>query len=334
MKLNDSIKILNEANKWLSIKQKVILATVIKTWGSSPRPVTSKMIINNKGNFLGSVSGGCVESAVISECLKLFEDKKSFKKLEFEVTDKNAWDVGLSCGGTILIFIEKINQVKKQLLDKIIQKKVVEFSIITDLDNGFSCAHEKKKPINKYFIKYEKGISFTLKKKKSGIIKNSNIFVEIYEKPIKLIIVGAVHITQHIVNFVKDLNIEVVIIDPRKYFINREKFPKIKIINKWPNEAFEEIKTNENSALISLTHDSKIDDPALKYALTKKFFYIGVLSSKKNHLKRCKRFIATGFTKNQTKKIFSPIGIFLGGKSTPEIALSITSQLVSEINKA
>ena len=109
MKLNDNIKILHEANKWLNAKQKVILATVIKTWSSSPRPVASKMIINNKGNFFGSVSGGCVESAVISECIQLFKEKKSFKKLEFDVGDKNAWEVGLSCGGKILIFIEKIS---------------------------------------------------------------------------------------------------------------------------------------------------------------------------------------------------------------------------------
>ena len=223
---------------------------------------------------------------------------------------------------------------KKNLLNTIIKKNGNEFCIITDLNSGFSCVHEKNQTIDKYFIKYEKIINLSLKKKKNGILKNSDIFIEVYKKPIKLIIVGAVHITQHIIEFVRDLNIEVVIIEPRKYFINYEKFLNIKIVNEWPNEAFKEIESNENCALIALTHDSKIDDPALKHAMMKKFFYIGVLSSKRNHLKRCKRLIASGFSRKQVNKVFSPIGISLGGQSAPEIAISITSQLISEINKA
>jgi len=102
-------KILNEAKDWLSIKQNVVLATVIKTWGSSPRQVGSKMIVNSNGNFSGSVSGGCVESAIVRESLNLLKNKKTFKKIEFKVSNESAWDVGMACGGEILIFLEKIN---------------------------------------------------------------------------------------------------------------------------------------------------------------------------------------------------------------------------------
>ena len=102
-------KILDEANNWLATSKSVILATVIKTWGSSARPIGSKMIINEKGDFSGSVSGGCVESAVVSESLDLIKKNKSFKKIEFDVTDKDAWDIGLTCGGKIYIFLEKIS---------------------------------------------------------------------------------------------------------------------------------------------------------------------------------------------------------------------------------
>ena len=102
-------KILNEAKDWLLSKQSVVLATVIQTWGSSPRQVGCRMIVNDKGDFSGSVSGGCVETAVVRECLGLLKEKKPFKKIEFKVSNENAWEVGLACGGEIAIFLEQIN---------------------------------------------------------------------------------------------------------------------------------------------------------------------------------------------------------------------------------
>ena len=109
MKNSFDEKILDEAKDWLSSKQKIVLATVVQTWGSSPRQIGSKMIVNEKGDFSGSVSGGCVESSVVRECLKLLKEKKSFKKIEFKVSNESAWEVGLACGGEIAIFLEQIN---------------------------------------------------------------------------------------------------------------------------------------------------------------------------------------------------------------------------------
>ena len=109
MKNSFDEKILEEARDWLTAKQNVVLATVIQTWGSSPRPVGSRMIINGKGDFSGSVSGGCVETTVVRECLGLLKEKKSFKKIEFKVSNESAWEVGLACGGEIAIFLEQIN---------------------------------------------------------------------------------------------------------------------------------------------------------------------------------------------------------------------------------
>ena len=101
--------ILEEAISWIESGQQVALATVVQTWGSSPFQIGSKMIINEKGKFLGSVSGGCVETSVITECLELIKNKNSFKKIDFKVSDENAWDVGLACGGEMTVFIEQIN---------------------------------------------------------------------------------------------------------------------------------------------------------------------------------------------------------------------------------
>ena len=224
---------------------------------------------------------------------------------------------------------------KKQLLDQIIKKKKNkdEFAIITNITNGESCIFEKNEPIDKNFEKYLEQIKNYFEKKKNGIIENTDIFVETYIRPIKVIIVGAVHIAQYLVDYAKSLNFEISIIDPRGYFATEQRFPDLKIINKWPEEAFKEIETNENSALIALTHDPKIDDPALQHALKNKFYYIGALGSKKTHENRCKRLKEAGFTDEQINSIHGPIGIKLGGKSAPEIALSIIAQLVSETYK-
>ena len=109
MKNSFDEKILDEAKDWLAAKRNVVLVTVIQTWGSSPRPIGSRMIINDKGDFSGSVSGGCVETAVVRECMGLLKQNKPFKKIEFKVSDESAWDVGLACGGEIAIFLEQIN---------------------------------------------------------------------------------------------------------------------------------------------------------------------------------------------------------------------------------
>jgi len=224
---------------------------------------------------------------------------------------------------------------KKKLLDTIIYKKNenIAFAIITNLENGEGCIFEKGKPLDKNFNKFEKNINLYFDKKKNGIIDGTNIFVETYVLPIKVFIVGAVHIAQYLVSFANTLNFEISIIDPRGYFASKKRFPDINIINKWPKEAFEELKPDKDSALIALTHDPKIDDPALQYAINNNFFYIGALGSKKTHENRCSRLRKSGFTETQIKKIFGPIGIKLGGKAAPEIALSIISQLVSEVYK-
>ena len=224
---------------------------------------------------------------------------------------------------------------KLELLKEIISKKEkkVEFAIITNIENGESCIFEKDKNIDKNFEKYLDKINLFYDQKKNGVIENTNIFVEIYIRPINVIIVGAVHIAQYLVDFAKSLNFEISIIDPRGYFATKQRFPGIKIINKWPKEAFEEIKADQNSALIALTHDPKIDDPALQYAIKKNFFYIGALGSKKIHENRCKRLKEAGFSDAEINSIHGPIGIKLGGKSAPEIALSIIAQLVAETYK-
>jgi len=222
-----------------------------------------------------------------------------------------------------------------KILQEIIKKKEnkSEFAIITDLETGNNEIFELNKSISKDFEKYKDQINEFYKNKKNGIIEGTNIFIETYIRPIKVIIVGAVHIAQYLIDYAKSLNFEILVIDPRGYFATKQRFPGIEIMNKWPDEAFKEIITDSKTALIALTHDPKIDDPALQHALKKNFYYIGALGSKKTHANRCERLKEAGFNDDQINLINGPIGIKLGGKSAPEIALSIIAQLVSETYK-
>ena len=221
----------------------------------------------------------------------------------------------------------KIETIRQTLKNKSLKK---EFALITNLINGESEIFFPGNDLSEMFSKYSEEIEKIFNLNKNGIIENSEIFVQTYKNPIKVIIVGAVDITIYLIDFAKNLNFEIIIVDPRGYFASKERFPDTKIINKWPNEAFDEIETNSSTALVTLTHDPKIDDPALQYALKNKFFYIGALGSKKTHEKRCSRLIEAGFKEMELEKINGPIGIRLGGKSPSEIALSIISQLVYE----
>jgi len=224
---------------------------------------------------------------------------------------------------------------KLEILKGIIKKKEkkTEFAIVTNLVTGNSEIFEKGKSLSKDFEKFTDQINTFYQSKKNGIIEGTDIFVESYIRPIKVIIVGAVHIAQYLVDFANSLNFEISVIDPRGYFATKQRFPNMKIINKWPDEAFKEIKTDTNTALIALTHDPKIDDPALQHALKNKFYYIGALGSKKTHENRCARLKQAGFSDKEINLIHGPIGIKLGGRSAPEIALSIIAQLVAETYK-
>ena len=224
---------------------------------------------------------------------------------------------------------------KTEILKEIIKRNSLkeDFAVLTNLSTGNSEIFDSKNLLSKEFKNYENKINNFYNLKKNGIIDGTQIFILNYIKPVEVIIVGAVHIAQYLIDLLKNFNFIVTIIDPRKYFTTEQRFQKVKIINEWPKNALEKIETNTNFALITLTHDPKIDDPALSYALKNKFFYIGALGSKKTHENRCKRLKEAGFGEKEIRSIHGPIGIKFGGRSTPEIALSIVAQLVSETNK-
>ena len=221
------------------------------------------------------------------------------------------------------------------ILKKIISLKnsKKEFSVITDTRTSKTYIFFVNEPVDNDLKSFEVQINQLYDSRKDGMIKNTDLFIKHYHRPIKVVIVGAVHISQFFVEFSKSFNLDIYIIDPRGYFASEKRFPNVKIINLWPQEAFQHCPLDDKTALIALTHDPKIDDPAIQEALNKKCFYIGALGSKKTHENRCKRLKENGFKEDDIKKIFGPIGIKFGGRSAPEVALSIIFQLMTEIYK-
>ena len=222
---------------------------------------------------------------------------------------------------------------KIDLLSKVIElkSKKKEFSIITDLQTAKNYVYDPDCKLDKDLDDFKLNIKESFTNRKDGMIKDTNLFIKNYFRPIQVVIVGAVHIAQYFVEFAKNLNIEINIIDPRGYFASEKRFPDTNIINQWPKDANKKISLNERTALIALTHDPKIDDPAIQEALKRKCFYIGALGSKNTHKNRCERLKENGFKDDEIQKIFGPIGIKFGGRSAPEIALSIIFQLMTEI---
>ena len=320
-------KIIEKINEYLFAKENFALAMVIETWNSAPKPVGSILLVSESGEISGSVSGGCVEGAVISEAQILLRSQKS-KILKFGVTNEDAFQVGLACGGEIKILIEPITNVnnsKRKLLERFFKK---------NLEGDFTILKICLKSSQTELIEGEKASKFLSKTEKyhHQSFLNGEVFYYILPLKSKVVVVGAVHIAQYLVEFGNQFDFDIYVIDPRSSFANKKRFPNVSVIDDWPDEAFKSITIDENTAFITLTHDAKIDDIALQTALKAGCFYIGCLGSKKTHEKRIDRLLDMGFNKNIINRIHAPIGLDIGSKKPNEIALSIIAEIIKVKN--
>ena len=318
---------------WLAEGRRVALATVVQTWGSAPQPVGSQLVIDADGNFLGSVSGGCVEAEVITQAADVIATGKP-KAIDFGVEDNMAWAVGLACGGAIRIFVESVegngHPVPGGLLPRLVsdieaRRKV---ALVTHLATGeHSLAHtpgdlgQELAPALDDAFRRDKSVAV------SG--NSGEIFINVFNPTIRLIIVGAVHVAQPLVPMARALGYDVAIVDPRSAFATEERFGDARILREWPDEALPRIGIDGRTALIVLTHDPKIDDPALICALSSDAFYVGALGSRKTHAKRVERLLAAGVAAADIERIHAPIGLNIGAEGTAEIAVSIIAEITA-----
>jgi xanthine dehydrogenase accessory factor len=303
--------ILTPMSVWLKENRKVSLATVISTWGSSPRPVGGQMAIDSNGEIIGSVSGGCIEGAVITEGINSINDGKTRVK-DYGISNNMAWEVGLACGGELKVLIQPLD----------IQDKIV-FSIVDNIKNREAV---------KLRIDCSNGLRIidnTLTNQTSLYDKEKNEFIHVIDPKPRLFVVGAVHIAQALISLAAITDFEIILIDPREHFATEKRFPNCKILTEWPDIALSRFNLDKSTHLVTLTHDPKIDDPALIYSLKKNIGYIGSLGSKKTHQKRCERLTSLGFSDHDINKIHAPIGLDIKGKTPAEIAVSIIAEIIS-----
>jgi xanthine dehydrogenase accessory factor len=321
--------LLLKALDWLGEGREVALATVIQTWGSAPQPVGSQLLIDGSGNFLGSASGGCVEAEIIDEAADVIESGKP-KSLEYGVEDSVAWKAGLACGGSVRVFVEKIQRgPQADLLHRLVRDMESRrpVALVLDLATGkWELAHSQDALGKDLAAPLEDAFRHDRSAALTG--SNGEIFVNVFNPVIRLVIVGAVHIAQHLVAAAQALDYAVKIVDPREAFATAERFD-VEISRDYPDEALPEFGLDGRTAVIALTHDPKIDDPALVCALASDAFYVGALGSRKTHARRVERLLKAGVDPAAIERIHAPIGLDIGAQGAAEIALSIIAEIVA-----
>ena len=280
------------------------IATVIETWRSAPCPVGTHMLIHEDGRFIGSVSGGCVEGDVLETAAGIIAGGHHQLK-RYGVADGMAWEVGLPCGGDIVILIQPVRAggFAPDLLVQIdaANRAGQSLTLGTDLETGSSAPGD-------------------------------GAFTNIYAPPRRLLIVGAVEIARTLARLARDCGFDVTVIDPRARFLTAERFPGVVLDDRWPDEAIAALRPDDRTAIVTLSHDTKIDDPALCAALATPAPYVAALGSKSSHTARLVRLKALGCTDDQRARIEGPAGVTINAISAPEIALSIAAGMVRTFN--
>lgn len=311
------------ALEWHRAGKGAVLATVVQTWGSAPRPVGSQLAISGAGEIQGSVSGGCVEGAVIVEAQEVLETGGS-RLLTFGVSDDEAYAVGLACGGTIRVLVEPVgDEIPEEMLAEIVAKRAAREPVgyVVDLDDW---ARRLIGPDT---------APARFRADRSGVEEDERTFVAIHNPPLRMVIVGAVHIAQALVPMARIAGYDPLIIDPRGAFAQDHRFPGEDIREDFPDEVLPDYGLDARTAVITLSHDPKIDDPAIEAAVDSQCFYLGCLGSTRTHAKRVDRLKDRGFTDEQIARIHAPVGLDIGSKSPAEIAISVIAQVTQALRQ-
>lgn len=299
-------RLLATGSGWIAEGHRCAIATVIETWGSAPRRVGAHLLVRDDGLFEGSVSGGCVEGDVITAALELIP-AGGFRRCDYGVADARAWEVGLACGGRISIFVQTIDDghFPAALLHRLsaARRDGESVTITTDLRDGASREGE-------------------------GI--GDSLFVHHYRPPLRLAVVGAVQIAQSLVPMARLAGYAPIVIEPRSMFAAAARLgDDVPIDTRWGDEALADWKPDAASAVVVLTHDPKLDDPALRAALDSQAFYIGALGSRRSHAARIERLVQAGYDEAALARICGPAGLPLGAANPAEIAVSILAQMIA-----
>ena len=332
---------------WIEAGKSFAIATVIQTWGSSPRPVGSALIVSETGEMAGSVSGGCVEGAVLKAVMPLIE-AGTVRRLDFGVTDEDAWAVGLSCGGKMQVLAERFPAFDARPAERAAWERLRR------------CLHENEGCI--WLTRLEEGegahslllsdgqsVGQTLpdvlvsaglrvyQEGKNQVVEDEGTawFAQVFPRKSQLLIIGAAHITVHLLQLAQLFDFETVVIDPRGFFANKTQFavPPDQLFDAYPAEVLPDFTLDAYSFAVVLSHDPKIDDNALHMLLRSEVAYIGALGSRRTHEKRIGRLREAGFTEAEIARIHPPVGVAINARTPREIALSVMGEIIAVKNE-
>ncbi|HET9411105.1 MAG TPA: XdhC/CoxI family protein [Candidatus Dormibacteraeota bacterium] len=301
--------VLAELEEWSAAGEEIALATVIETWGSSPRPLGSKMAVTRSGKMAGSVSNGCIEGAVFDEAQKVLKSGQA-KIAAFGVADDVAFDVGLACGGHIEVFVQPLGPAHKQLIEMLRAERPA--TLRTNLVSGEAELVAGSPPGSE--LAHREG----------------DWFVEPFRRPAHLIIVGAIHIAIPLHRLAKLMGYRVTVVDARAKFATKERFPDAdELVVAWPDEALSKLHLDSSTYVVILTHDPKFDLPALRSVLREDVGYIGAIGSRKTNANRFDALRVEGYTEEQIARVHGPIGLDLGSRGAEETALGILAEVTA-----
>lgn len=330
--------------KWQEDKLGIAVATVIKVSGSSLRPEGSKLVISSAGTIHGSVTGGCVEGAVFEETGDVLKSGTP-RLLAYGVTNEQAWEVGLSCGGAVEIFVESMNNPAWGVILPALERCLAEnrLAALLTVVKGEGAG-------NKLLIEAGGAVSGSLGNtildtKAIGSLPENwatqtplqlelsngvTVFADFIVPSPRLIIIGASHIAIPLVALANTLAYHTIVVDARSAFATRERFPHaVELIVGWPSEVLEKLKPDAATCVVALSHDDKQDNPALLYAISSEARYIGALGSRVTNARRLEELRAEGAKEEDLKRIHAPVGLKIGGREPAEIALSIMAEIVA-----
>jgi xanthine dehydrogenase accessory factor len=302
-------EVLDELNAWTEAGEEIALCTVIETWGSSPRPLGSKMLATRSGKMAGSVSNGCIEGAVFEEAQKVLKSGRP-KIAAFGVADDVAFEVGLACGGHVEVFIQPLGVQHLRLIGMLNRNEPA--TLTTNLESGEAELTEGA----------ASGVEMV---RRDGVV-----FVEPFRRPPHLVIIGAIHIAIPLHRLAKLMGYRITVVDARAKFATMERFPDAdELVVAWPDEAMSKLTVDNSTYVVILTHDPKFDLPALRSVLGKDAGYIGAIGSRKTNQNRFDALRAEGFTDDQLARVHGPIGLDLGSRGAEETALGILAELTA-----
>ncbi|MCC7461435.1 MAG: XdhC family protein [Gammaproteobacteria bacterium] len=321
--------IFERIDAWRAAGRRVALATVVRTWGSAPRRTGSHLALEEGGGFVGSVSGGCVEAEVVRQGREVCATGGP-RLLEFTVSDSDAWQVGLACGGQVQIHLEcpgPASAYAAVCAARAARRASVRVTRLADGVDALldAAGHSGALALPAAALDEARA---RLARNESGVLAcDPRLFARCYLPPPRLFVIGAVHVAQPLRTMARAVGFEVTIIDPRTAFAASQAFTATDVVEEWPDAALRRLAPDSGSAVVALTHDPKLDDPALAVALRSPAFYVGALGSRRTHAQRLERLAALGLAE-ESRRIHAPIGLDLGGRSAGEIAAAIIAEII------